>query len=244
MKIMTLNVWQGRLERVLLKHLKTLDIDFAAMQESVNYEARSGGLVSSYQKIGDSLKLDQQFFSPITSMKLGSKDIEFGNVIYSKYPFSQTNTTYTRGEHKDNFDFDVDDYNVRAFQHVLIDVGGKSLHILNHHGHHIDAHKMGDDETMRQIKQIADYIVRLDGAVILCGDFNLAPESESIKHLDTVLRNLPVEYLLSTTRSNLTYKKEVCDFIFVNQQIDVKDFSMDETIISDHNALIVDFEIK
>lgn len=37
MKIMTLNVWSGRLERVLLKHLETLDIDFACMQEAVDY---------------------------------------------------------------------------------------------------------------------------------------------------------------------------------------------------------------
>jgi endonuclease/exonuclease/phosphatase (EEP) superfamily protein YafD len=36
----------------------------------------------------------------------------------------------------------------------------------------------------------------------------------------------------------------VCDYIFVNSQINVKDFRMDETIIYDHNALIVDFNIK
>ena len=37
MKIMTLNVWQGRLERVLHKHLATLAVDFACMQEAVDY---------------------------------------------------------------------------------------------------------------------------------------------------------------------------------------------------------------
>lgn len=241
---MTLNVWQGRLERVLLKHLETQDIDFAAMQEAVSLDGKSGGLVSSYQKIGDSLGLSQQFFSPTAATKLGDRSIGFGNVIYSNLPFVQTNTTFTRGEYKDNFDFNVDDHNLRAFQHVLVEVSGKPLHILNHHGHHIDAHKLGDEETLRQVKQIADYIEHLEGAVVLCGDFNLAPESESIKLLDTNLRNLSVEYGLKTTRSALTYKKEVCDYIFVNDGIDVKNFSMDETIISDHNALILDFEIK
>lgn len=244
MKLLTLNVWQGRLERVLLKHLETLSVDFACMQESVDYDKSSGGLVSSYQKIGKSLELKNQFFSPTCAMKLGTKDIAFGNVIYSKLPFSETNTVFTRGEYKDNFDFDADDYNIRAFQHALVKLNGKRLHILNHHGHHIDAHKLGDDETMRQVKQIIAYIKNLEGAVILCGDFNLSPDSASIKQFDTVLNNLSVDFSLKTTRSRLTYKDEVCDYIFVNSQVDVKDFKMDETIISDHNALILDFDIK
>lgn len=244
MKLMTLNVWQGRLERVLLKHLETLAIDFACMQEAVDYQGQSGGLVSTYQKIGKSLKLDKQFFSPLTAMKLGKKDITFGNVIYSKFPFAKTNTVFTRGEYKRDFDFDVDDYNVRAFQHVEVGAGGKPLHILNHHGHHIDTHKLGDAETLRQVTQITDYIGQLDGAVILCGDFNLAPESKSIKLLGESLRNLSTANTLQTTRSRLTYKKEVCDYIFVNDAVLVKNFEMDDTVISDHNALLIDFDLK
>ncbi len=244
MKLMTLNVWQGRLERVLLKHLEQQNIDFACMQEAVEYEGKTGGLISSYPKIGASLRLDQQFFSPLNALKFGNKNITFGNVIYSNLPFEQTETVFTRGQYKDDFDFDVDDYNIRALQHTLVKVGDKKLHILNHHGHHIDAHKLGDEETMRQTALIIEYIKQLDGAVILCGDFNLSPESESIKQFDSILKNLPVAYSLETTRSLLTYKKEVCDYIFVNDGVDVKDFSMDDTIISDHNALILDFEIR
>lgn len=240
---MSLNVWQGRLERVLLKHLEKLDIDFACMQEAIDYDSQSGGLVTSYKKIGNSLGLSHQFFSPLMSMQLGNKTVHFGNVTYTNVPLEISETVFTRGKYKTDFDFDVDDYNVRAFQHTQIEKGGTKLHILNHHGHHIDAHKLGDEETYRQVKQISDYIKMLDGAVILCGDFNLAPESESIKLLDSHLRNLPVEYALQTTRSNLTYKKEVCDYIFANDKVQVNSFTMDETIISDHNALILDFDV-
>lgn len=241
---MTLNVWQGRLERVLLKHLEQQDIDFACMQESVDYGGKTGGIISSYQKIGASLRLNEQFFSPLNALKFGNNDLSFGNVIYSKLPFIQSENIFTRGSYKANFDFDVDDYNIRALQHVAVEFDGKKLHILNHHGHHIDEHKMGDEETMRQTSMIIDYIKQLNGAVILCGDFNLAPESESIKQFDSILQNLSVAYSLKTTRSLLTYKEEVCDYIFVNDGVDVKDFSMDQTIISDHNALILDFELK
>lgn len=241
---MTLNVWQGRLERVLLKHLEQQNIDFACMQEAVDYKGKTGGIISSYSKIGASLRLDQQFFSPLNTTKFGNNDLSFGNVIYSKLPFTKSENIFTRGSYKADFDFDVDDYNIRALQHVTVEIGDKKLHILNHHGHHIDAHKLGDEETMRQTAMIIDYIKQLNGAVILCGDFNLSPESESIKQFDSILQNLSVTNSLETTRSLLTHKKEVCDYIFVNHNVNVKGFSMDKTIISDHNALILDFDLQ
>lgn len=236
-------MWQGRLERVLLKHLENSGIDFACMQEAVDYDGQSLGLITSYQKVGKSLDLHEQFFSKLISSKLGVKELAFGNVIYSSVPFSQTSTVFTRGEYKNNFNFDEDDYNIRAFQHVQIEINGKKLNLLNHHGHHIDSHKLGDDETKRQVTQIIEYIKNLEGSVILCGDFNLSPESESIKLIDENLMNLSVQHKLKTTRSKLTYKNEVCDYIFVSQDIKVNSFVMDDTIISDHNALILDFDL-
>lgn len=244
MKIMDLNVWQGRLERVLLKHLETLNIDIACMQEAVDYNSWSIGLVTSLYKIKDSLNMDNVFFSPLFSSKLGKNDISFGNVIYSKYPFNKKETNFIRGEYKPNFDFDNDNHNIKAFQHAIIKIENKTLHVINHHGHHIDSHKLGDAETMRQVLLIKDYISHLKGPVILCGDFNLEPKSDSIKVLNKDLRNLSVEYNLKTTRSKLTYKNEVCDYIFVNDEIILNDFFMDKEIISDHNALILDFDIK
>ena len=244
MKLLSLNMWQGRIGSILLNHLKSMDLDFACMQEGVDYKGHSLGLVCPYQNVGSVLDLENQFFSKLISTKLGSKSLGFGNVTYSNIPFTQTSTIFTRGEHKEDYDFDKDDYNIRAFQHVLIDINNKKLNILNHHGHHIDSHKLGDEETERQVKQISDYIKTLEGAVILCGDFNLSPESKSIRLLDKSLRNLSVENKLTTTRSKLTYKNEVCDYIFVNDKVKINSFAMDETIISDHNALIIDFDIE
>lgn len=244
MKVLTLNVWQGRLERVLLKHIETLDVDFACMQEAVEYDGIIAGLASSYEKIGSSLNLEESFFSPSFSLQLGTKKLSFGNVTYSRIPFSVTDTIFTNGQYVEKFDFDRSDYTIRAFQHTSVEHDGKMLHFINHHGHHINEHKLGDDETLRQTRQIVEYVKQLDGAVILCADFNLSPESESIHLFDGVLRNLSIDYGLQTTRSKLTYKAEVCDYILVNDQVVVNDFHMDDTIISDHNALILDFDLK
>lgn len=241
---MTLNVWQGRLERVLLKYLETLDIDFACMQEAVDYEGSTAGLATPYRKIGKTLRLEEQYFSRLTHTTFGDKDMYFGNAIYGNIPFEKMDTVFTRGAYKENFNFDADDHNIRAFQHVELTCEGKRLHLINHHGHHINEHKRGDDETLRQATQIADYAKQLDGAVIVCGDFNLAPDSASIQVLDGVLNNLSVSNSLKTTRSDLTYKNEVCDYIFVNDSVRVNEFFMEETIISDHNALFLDFDLK
>lgn len=143
MKLMSLNIWQGRLEKVLLQHLETLSLDFACTQEAVDCHGDSAGLATSYQKVGKSLSLSEHYFSPLIHVKLGKKDISFGNALYGNVHFTKTETIFTRGEYKENFDLDEDDYNIRAFQHTECEIDGKKLHLLNHHGHHINAHKLG-----------------------------------------------------------------------------------------------------
>src|SRR5690606_16544092 len=119
---------------------------------------------------------------------------------------------------------DTEDYNIRNLQHATFRVEGTSLHVLNHHGHHIRQHKNGDAETVRQCGMIHDYIEKLDGRVVLTGDFNLAPDSESMKQLNITLTNHCIETGLLTTRTPLTHKAEVCDYIFTNDQVSVQDF--------------------
>lgn len=244
MRLLQLNAWQGRLERVLLKQLETIDADFSCMQEIVEYDKWSIGIVGPSSSIQKALNCEHSYVSPLITMEFNGAPMKFGNAIYSKFPLEDTSTNFTRGQYTENFDRDVTpDYNIRAFQHAVTMIDGKQLHLINHHGHHIDEHKNGDEETQRQVQMIADYVSHLEGAVIVCGDFNLAPESASIQILDKSLRNLAVEYGLTTTRSKLTPKKEVCDYIFVNNQVNVENFYMIDEIISDHNGLVLDFSL-
>ncbi len=244
MRLLQLNAWQGRLGKVLFKQLESINPDIACMQEIVDYNKWVIGIIGSSNSIQKALGCDYSYMSPLITMEVSGSPMKFGNAIYSKLPLEDMSTNYTRGQYTENYDSDtMSDYNIRAFQHAVTTVDGKPLHLINHHGHHIDAHKNGDEETARQVQMIADYVARLEGAVIVCGDFNLSPDSASIQILNTSLRNLSVEYGLTTTRSKLTSKKEVCDYIFVNNRITVDDFSMCEEIISDHNCLIVDFSL-
>jgi endonuclease/exonuclease/phosphatase family metal-dependent hydrolase len=241
-KLVQLNAWGGRLEHQLTDLLIEEAADFVCLQEIISMKGK-GALTIPLEKLQTELGLPKAFMSPVFSFSLMSKHASFGNAILSKLPFAVQQTIFTNLEYNNDFDIDADDNNVRNLQHVIVNIGDAQLNILNHHGHRIRQHKNGDQQTLLQIIQIADYIKLLRGPIILAGDFNLAPHSQSLEVLNASLRNLSVEHQLTTTRTQFSAKKEVCDYIFVSEGITVSNFRASDTLVSDHQALILDFEI-
>lgn len=238
MKILQLNIWGGKLGKQIIELLEKEQPDIVCFQEVVKLPHRDRLFFSAldvYEEVGY-----QSFFSPVFGFSLMNHKSEFGNAILSKHDFTYTNVVFTRKDYIEDLDLFDKDYNVRNLQHAVVEVDGEKINILNHHGHHIDAHKNGDEETMRQCKMIADYIDDLDGKIILCGDFNLAPKSESLEQINDLLDNQCIKSNIETTRTPLTHKTEVCDYIFTSKDIEVKRFEVMSDIASDHAALIVE----
>jgi endonuclease/exonuclease/phosphatase family metal-dependent hydrolase len=242
MKLIQANIWTGRLANQIRNFVQDEQADFACLQEVINVKG-DGEFFTTFGDLKEAGVFSEGYHSPMFTFNLMQKQATFGNGILSKYPIIDSKTIFTRLEHKTNFDFEHDDYNIRNLQHVVVDVNGHHLHILDHHGHHVPNHKDGDEETDRQCVLIAEYISKLKGPVILSGDFNLAPHSKSLKPINAILRNLSVEAKLNTTRTALTHKKEVCDYIFVNEFVNVKSFWASEEMVSDHMALVLEFEV-
>lgn len=242
MRLLQLNEWGGRLGGQVADLLKAQQTDIVCLQEAVDAKGDAALSITTteLQKTAD---YPHAFTSPVFSFNLMNKKATFGNAILSKLPFSETNTIFTNLEYTEDFDFDTHDHNVRNLQHAVIDIDGRKLHVLNHHGHHVHQHKQGDEQTLRQMKQIAQYISTLEGPLILTGDFNLSPTSESIGVIDALLRNLSTEHKLMTTRTQLTTKKEVCDYIFVSDTVTVQSFKALDDLVSDHKALLLEFEL-
>lgn len=119
------------------------------------------------------------------------------------------------------------------------------MQIINIHGIW-NKDKIGDERTIKQSEFILSKI-RKDIPVIVVGDFNLLPNTESIKLLNNELINLIDKYYIKSTRpyldDGLDKGKLVCDYIFVNDKVTVNDFKVIESNISDHLPLILDFEI-
>jgi len=241
LKLLQANIWGGRLEKQIVELLKKEQADIVCLQEAISTpgEGVLGITVEQLQKL---CGYKYAYVSPVFSFDLMGKEAGFGNTILSKLPLLDTETTFTRLQHRAKFSFDTDDYNIRNLQHVGITVSDRVLHILNHHGHHVPDHKDGDQETERQCDIIAQKISSLDGPIVLAGDFNLSPHSKSLGQINRVLKNLSIEAGLQTTRTQLTHKKEVCDYIFVNNDMRVQSFRALDDLVSDHKALVLEFD--
>lgn len=243
MKLIQLNAWGGRLDNTLSDFLEQERPDIFCGQEIISYPKNHSILFLSLEDMQRITKLDNSVFGATASFPFMKGYAEFGNTIISRFPIAKSSTIFTNLEFTENFSPKEHDYNIRNFLHTVIPRKGKSLNIVTHHGHHVHEHKNGNEETDRQMKMIADYIQTLEGPVILSGDFNLHPGSKSLLPINQLMTNLSDKYSLTTTRNELTSKTEVCDHIFVNKDIKVKKFYAHSRIVSDHQALVMEFEI-
>ena len=243
MKLVQLNVWGGRLQSQIANFLAEQQPDVLCLQEAISFNKDDAAVFITIENIQKANQLQYAVIAPVFSFNLMNGEARFGNCILSRFPVQKSEIVFTHLEHQENFDFNEHDSNMRNFIHAVIKDESRAFNILTHHGYHIPDHKNGDKETLRQMKQIGQYIDQLGGPVILAGDFNLSPYSRSLGQLNTRLTNLSIKHHLKTTRTSLTHKTEVCDYIFVNKEIKVKKFYAANEVVSDHKALVLDFDI-
>ncbi len=244
MRLVQLNMWWGgKLGNDILSFLKDTEPDVICLQEAVSFDKGDPGPFLSLEQIQESIGLSYASTAPAFSFKLMNGTASFVNCIMSRKPITSTKVIYTNLEHNEDFNFNDHDYNVRNLLDCGVKIDDEVVHILTHHGHHVPGHKNGDSQTVRQMQIIADYLDKLSGPIILTGDFNLAPHSKSLEIINKKLTNLSIKHGLETTRTTLTPKKEVCDYIFVNKYIKELNFEASSRVVSDHMALVLDFDI-
>lgn len=118
--------------------------------------------------------------------------------------------------------------------------------IINFHGLWNGKGKTDNEDRILQSRNIVDFIGGLKGEVVLCGDFNLLPDTESIKIFeDAGLRNLIKEYGITSTRtSHYTKPGKYADYVFVSRGVRVKDFKVLPEEVSDHSALLLEMDVE
>ncbi len=239
MKILQLNIWGGRLGAQVVDLLKKEDADIVCLQEVVSIPGSETLFMEDLDEIKSKCGYVYSLFSPQFGFGFMKRKAQFGIVILSKIPFVDTGEVYPGLIYLDDFDLLSDDYNVRPLQHVTVEYHDKRINILNHHGYHVPNHKNGDEETMRQCKIIVEYMEKFDGSIVLCGDFNLSPNSDSLEQINSVLVNHAKNQGVLTTRNSFTHKTEVCDYIFTSHDLETSNFKVLDDIASDHMALVI-----
>lgn len=239
MKILQLNVWSCNLTPAIVELINREQPDVICFQEVISAE-RTGKILQSLEEMLEDISYKHVYYSPLAKFRFMHGTARRGNAILSKYPLEDTETFWTHGEFCEDFDYTVGWNAARGVACATVVAPGGKIRVMTTHGYHVRDHKNGNEETLKACRQIADYVAAIDLPLVLTGDFNLTPQSESMQVFDGQLRNLTREYGFTTTRNHLTSKTEACDYI-LTRGIDVEDFSALDDVVSDHQALVVNF---
>lgn len=128
--------------------------------------------------------------------------------------------------------------------HATIGAGGEIYEIYTVHGLWFPGVKIDHPETILQSRNICKFISKAKGKRILCGDFNLYPETESIMAIGRAgMRDLIKDYgVISTRSSYYKYEKKFADYVFVSKEVKVGNFEALQDEVSDHLPLALEFE--
>ena len=77
---------------------------------------------------------------------------------------------------------------------------------------------------------------------ILCGDFNLLPETKSLRILEENMVDLVKKFDIHSTRSvSFKYETRYADYMLVSPDVVVERFNAPHINVSDHLPLVLEF---
>ncbi len=132
--------------------------------------------------------------------------------------------------------------------YVAVRADQKDVFIINFHGMSRPVDKRDDPNRLLQSKTLIGFLADKQQAV-LGGDFNLLPETESIKlFAQHGYQDLIEEYNISTTRNQLAWdqypepkfeKQYYSDYVFLSPDSSLRTFTVPDGKVSDHLPLEV-----
>ena len=126
----------------------------------------------------------------------------------------------------------------------------QDLLVANVHGMARPGDKLDTPGRLLQSRTIIDALSDYDGIKVACGDFNLQPDTESVKLFERAgYVNLIANYRIETTRNELVWnrypdsKQLFADYSFVSPSTAAQDFSVPRSLASDHLPMILDINL-
>lgn len=254
MKILSLNTWGGRAgTEGLLTFLERMkeDIDIFCLQEiwAAPYEhfegVSAGGLAIQHgaimtkglQEIANLLEEYEYFFHPHFMDNYGLLML-----VHKRVPVKGVGEVWVHKEKGYIPEGDIG-FHPRNLQYVeIVDQNTRTFTVCNFHGLWNGKGKTDSEDRILQSKRIIDFVQSRSGKVVVVGDFNLLPDTESIALLERAgMRNLVREYGVTSTRTPLYIKPEkFADYAFVTGSVAVKEFSVLPDVVSDHAPIFLD----
>lgn len=260
MKIIYLNIWAGKVFDPLLAYLRTAsqDTDFFCLQEVFDSPlARTvswGGRADIFTHLKKVLPDFTPFYSVTVENFDGDEQTDFpflhGNAIFAQkdIPILSHEDLFIAGEEW------MGPGTTKIFPHKLqyvrTETNGVPYTIVNLHGAAFPGDKRDTTERIAQSQKVVDFLTGEKGHTILGGDFNLMPDTESIRMIERAgMRNLITEYGITDTRGAIAHKhyqehdrQHFADFAFVSPDVHVTHFTVPQVEISDHLPLVVEWK--
>lgn len=232
MKIISLNIWNGRLyselENFFVKYAS--EVDVFCLQEifSAHNTTITDDFLDTPEKVKRLLGSDYSYISDGNGLMICfKKDYEIKSHSVLKV-FEQGNFT-------------------KNILSVLLTKNGVDYLIATIHGIWSKEGRKDTPERLKQSEIIKDLFDKYKTKKILTGDFNLLPTTESVIMLEQGMVNLIKKCSILSTRTS--FKKQTnldketenfADYIFVSPDIEVKTFKVIFEEVSDHYPLMLE----
>ncbi len=203
---------------------------------------------NSFNELSQILPDFNGFFLPTNAVVIEDAKVGEGLAMFSKKGI----TIDSKGEiivyRNDNEEKPLE--RVKNAQYVRFVSNGKNITLCNFHGISYPGDKLDTESRLDQSRRLADFLAGEKGEKVLGGDFNLMPQTESIKMIESSgMKNLIKDFNITSTRSDISYElykdkdlQHFADFAFVSQGVVVKGFNVPRLNISDHLPLILQFD--
>lgn len=227
MRILFLNAWSGKVREPIAAFLeeRVADTDIVCLQEA-NDAPFFDGLFADYDKVQT-----EKCILPFH---------HFVQATYVKKTIGIRSSTVL-------FD-DRTDLGAAIVAEVSFKTG--SLLVCNFHGVAFPVDKKLDNpERLWQSSGLIEHFQHATEPILIGGDFNVLPETESIRTFErNGYHDLIKDFGITTTRNRVSWEKYpdnpqyYSDYVFVKGDIRASAFSVPQNEISDHLPMMVEIE--
>jgi endonuclease/exonuclease/phosphatase family metal-dependent hydrolase len=243
-RIISLNIWQGKLLDPLMSFIKreAPQTDIFCFQEMISSLKDSS--LDIFSVIKKELPDFQGFFESVQDGGDGRPEDEFGLALFIRKadPVDKEGDFFVYRTRNAMVGNDQMTFG-RNFQFVQFPKNGKEYTVVNFHGLADRNGREDSDERIDQSNKLKEFLAAVTGLKIVCGDFNLTINTKSLAIIDEGMRNLIKEFGITSTRNHyFPYPDKFCDYILIDKDVKLKGFAVLDDEISDHLALRLDWQ--
>ena len=229
MKIVFLNVWGANMQASLVDYLaeQAGDTDIFCFQEAAESMKRAcADVLSEYKEISDYKYISEhEYFPQVIYVRKDIEVLSSGSLMH-------------------------DDMDRGLATYVKIRVNGGEMYVCNVHGKSRPVEKLDTPERLAFSGGLINFFAGKDAPVVIGGDFNLLPETESISMFERAgYRDLIRGCDIDTTRNRLVWdrypvKMDYSDYVFLSDKVQLVDFNVPKNEVSDHLPMLLEIDMR